>query len=264
MRDVRRPDGSRRLLIAGNWKMNKTYRQAVDLTQAIVDSLERDWKSQADVVLCPPFTALRGVSNVIAFAHSWAQVGAQDCSFEDEGAFTGQISVSMLTDLDCVYCIVGHSERRGLLGETSADVAKKVIALEKAQVTPILCVGEQRDVYEAGNTEAFVVEEVRASLEGVAELPAGISIAYEPIWAIGTGLVPAPEHAQRVAQAIRQELHALLGEKIADEARILYGGSVKPGNVKQFVSCPDVDGALIGGASLDADSFCRIVENAIG
>jgi triosephosphate isomerase len=251
-----------RLLIAGNWKMNKTYTQAVNLAQEISDRARREWASVADVVLIPPFTALRGVSNVIAFDRSFLRVGAQDCSPHQQGAFTGQISVDMLTDLDCAYCIVGHSERRGLLGETDADVAAKAAALEEAGVTPIVCVGEDREVYDRGATVEHVVAQVAGSLGGVDVSTGGIAVAYEPIWAIGTGMVAAPDHAQRVARAIRERLASMYGDQQARRARVLYGGSVKPGNVAAFIACPDIDGALVGGASLKADDFCSIVTNA--
>ncbi len=256
--------GQRRLIVAGNWKMNETYREAVDLAQGVCDRLSREWREDADVVLCPPFTALRGVSNVIAFDHSaWCQVGAQDVSFEGDGAFTGQISARMIADLDCLWCIVGHSERRGLLGETDADVARKAAALQAAGITPIVCVGEGRDVYEAGQTVDHVTAQVAGSLAGLEVGQAGLVLAYEPIWAIGTGLVPSPEHAQRVANAIRACVAQTLGEDVAQAARVLYGGSVKPGNVAAFVSCPDVDGVLVGGAALDADDFVAIVCRAV-
>ncbi|MBM6999519.1 triose-phosphate isomerase [bacterium] len=261
-----RDAAARTPIIAGNWKMHKTYAEAVSLTQGIIDRLPKDATRRADVVLCPPFTALRGVSNAIAFDHARIKVGAQDCSAEPEGAYTGQVSVAMIADLDAAYAIVGHSERRGLLGETSADVAAKARALCAAGLTPIVCVGESREVYEAGDTIDFVVDEVAASLAGVRvdADAAGLCVAYEPIWAIGTGLVPSPEHAQRVAAAIRAQVGATCGAQVAERARVLYGGSVKPGNVAAFMVQQDVDGALVGGASLDADTFVRLVLSALG
>ena len=254
---------ARRPLIAGNWKMNKTYGGAVSLTQDLVDRVERSWKQSADILVCPPYTALRGVSNVIAFDHSFVAVGAQDCSWHEDGAFTGQISISMLKDLDCTYCIVGHSERRTLLGETSEEVARKVCALAAAGVTPIVCVGEDRATYDAGDTVAYVTGQVRDSLAGYEPSSCGLVVAYEPIWAIGSGLVPSPEHAQAVAQAIREEVAALFGDKVARELRVLYGGSVRPANASQFTSGADVDGVLVGGASLDATSFYELAKAII-
>lgn len=249
----------RKPLVAGNWKMNGTYGEAVRLAQQVCDLLERSWKSRVDVLMCPPFTALRGVSNVIAFEHSWAQVGAQDCFWEPSGAFTGAVSIPMLTDLDCTYCIVGHSERRGVFGEGSDVVARKAAALATAGVTPIVCVGEGRDVYESGRTCAFVSEQLTASLAGVDASRSGLVVAYEPVWAIGSGAAATPEHAQDVACAIRE---AVAGAQVgvgAEDVRVLYGGSVKPANARMFTQCADVDGVLVGGASLDADDFCAMV-----
>lgn len=254
---------ARRPLVAANWKMNKTYSQGVNLAQGVCDRLERSWRTKVDVVMCPPFTVLRGVSNVIAFDRSFAQVGAQDCYWEPAGAFTGAISVEMLADLDCAWCIVGHSERRSLFGETSEQVARKVSALLAGKVTPIVCVGEPRDVYDAGDTCAYVVEQLLASLEGVPAPQGEVVVAYEPVWAIGSGLVATPEHAQVVASAIREAIARRFGEQAAQRDRVLYGGSVKPGNVGMFTSCPDVDGVLVGGASLDAESFCDLIKKVV-
>lgn len=261
-----RQHGQPRLLIAGNWKMNGTYSQAVNLAQQLINNSEKDWAAAADIVLCPPFTALRGVSNALAFDHSFIKVGAQNCSAHGQGAHTGEISIDMLADLDCSYCIVGHSERRQLLGESSSQVAAKVLALLKAGLTPIICVGEDHSRYEAGASVQTVVEQLSASLEGVdADLLSNTSlaVAYEPIWAIGTGTVAAPEHAQTVCAAIRSELARLFGPDTAEECRILYGGSVRPANVRAFMSCPDINGALVGGAALDAQEFTDLINNAL-
>ena len=259
--------GVRLPLIAANWKMNTTYSEGVQLAQGVIDRLERTWRRRCDVVLCPPFTVLRGVSNVIAFDKSWAQVGAQDCHWEPNGAFTGEVSIAMLKDLDCAYCIVGHSERRAYFGETDEVVARKTAALLSQGLTPIVCVGEPREVYEAGGTVEHVVAQLRGALAGqVASLvgPAGIVVAYEPVWAIGSGQVPTPEHAQQVAAAIRATLAELAGAPAAQASRVLYGGSVKAGNVAAFTGQPDVDGALVGGASLDAASFVDIIRGVLG
>ena len=258
---------SRLPLIAANWKMHETYSEGVKLAQGVVDRLERSWRRHCDVVMCPPFTVLRGVSNVIAFDKSWAQVGAQDCHWEAEGAYTGEVSIPMLKDLDCTFCIVGHSERRAYFGETDEVVARKTAALLAKGVTPIVCVGEPREVYEAGATVDHVVAQVRGALAGDASQlvgPSGLVIAYEPVWAIGSGQVPTPEHAQQVAAAIREELARLVGPAAAKASRVLYGGSVKAGNVAAFTSQPDVDGALVGGASLDAESFVDIIKGVLG
>lgn len=253
----------RKVLVAGNWKMNETYSSAVKLAQQVIDRLERRWRTDVDVVFCPPFTALRGVSNVIAFGKSYAQVGAQAVSIEEQGAFTGQVSAAMLKDLDCSWCIVGHSERRSLCGETDADVAAQCTRLAAHGIAPIVCVGEPVEVYDDGATVDYVAAQVRASLADAVLDGVGLAVAYEPIWAIGTGKVPTPEHVQGVAEAIRAAVAEACGEARAADARVLYGGSVKPGNCAAFVSCPDVDGVLVGGDSLDAAKFVDIVERSM-
>ena len=255
---------ARKPLVAGNWKMNTTYGGAVQLAQQVVDRLPKSWKAEVDVLMCPPFTALRGVSNVIAFDNSWALVGAQNCAVEDKGAFTGEVSPVMLRDLDCAWCIVGHSERRSMFGETSELVAAKCTALARNGIAPIVCVGEPVDVYDAGDTIAYVAEQTRASLRD-ADLKGApdLAVAYEPVWAIGTGRIPSPEHVQAVAEAIRAAVAEVRCEKRAASTRILYGGSVKPGNAAAFVAMPDIDGVLVGGDALDADSFVGIVERVM-
>ena len=254
---------ARKPLVAGNWKMNKTYAEAVQLSQQVVDRLKRSWKDEVDVLMCPPFTALRGVSNVIAFDHSYALVGGQNCSDRDAGAFTGEVSAPMLADLDCTWCIVGHSERRQLFGETGADVAAKCRALVRSGVAPIVCVGEPAEVREAGGAIDYITAQLAASLEGVELGGVDLAVAYEPVWAIGTGSVPTPEVVQEVASAIRRKLAELLGGDRAARTRVLYGGSVKPGNAAAFAACADVDGVLVGGDALDADSFVSIVERVL-
>lgn len=260
MRNAQQP---RTPLVAGNWKMHKTYAEAVTLAQQVCDGLERRWKAGVEVLMCPPFTALRGVSNVIAFDHAWAKVGAQDCCWEGSGAFTGAVSVPMLADLDCAYCVVGHSERRTIFGEPDEVVARKAAACAAGGVCPIVCVGEDRAVYEAGQTVGFVRAQAAASLAGVDAARTGLVVAYEPLWAIGSGLTPTPEHAQQVAAAVREVVASCGCGVGADEVRVLYGGSVRAGNVAAFTACPDVDGVLVGGASLEATGFVDIVKAVV-
>lgn len=250
-------------LLVGNWKMNLTYSSAVTLSQLVVDRLERSWKGRVDVVMCPPFTALRGVSNVIAFSRSYAQVGAQHCFWEEEGAFTGEVSPQMIADLDCSWCIVGHSERRSFFGQTDEQVGRICNALVAHRVAPIVCVGEPAEVYDADETVPYVTAQLSASLEGVDAGRGDFAVAYEPVWAIGSGRTPSPEHAQAVAAALRSTLADMWGPERADAVRVLYGGSVKPSNVAAFVACPDIDGALVGGASLDASSFIELVKGVL-
>lgn len=260
---LKRPQaGGRKVLVAGNWKMNKTYGEAVQLAQLVSDRLKRGWKDDVEVVLCPPATALRGVSNVFAFDKSYAKVGGQDCSAHDSGAYTGDISAPMLADLDCAWCIVGHSERRSLLGETDADVARKCAALARAGVAPLLCVGEPVEVYDAGGTLDFVSAQVRAALDGVDLGDVDLAVGYEPVWAIGSGRVPAPEEVQDVARAVRAALAQACGEERARRTRVLYGGSVRAANAPAFLEGDDVDGLLVGGASLKAPEFLEIVGGA--
>lgn len=260
---MRREGGSgargRKPLVVGNWKMNCTYGAAVQLAQLVVDGCQRSWKDEVEVVLCPPFTALRGVSNVIAFDRSWVEVGAQNCYPAEAGAYTGEVSPAMLADLDCSWCIVGHSERRLLLGETDADAARKCAALAGAGISPILCVGEPAEVFEAGGTAEYVSAQVKAALTGVDLGGAGLAVGYEPVWAIGTGRVPSPEQAQEVASAVRAAVAEACGDARAASARVLYGGSVRAANAPAFTAQADIDGLLVGGASLKADEFLDIV-----
>lgn len=249
----------RKPLVVGNWKMNCTYGAAVQLAQLVVDGCQRSWRDEVEVVLCPPFTALRGVSNVIAFDRSWVEVGAQNCYPRESGAYTGEVSPAMLRDLDCAWCIVGHSERRRLLGETDADAAAKCAALASAGVSPLLCVGEPSEVYERGGTVDYVVAQVRAALDGTDLAGVGLAVGYEPVWAIGTGLVPSPGQAQEVASAVRAAVAEACGEARAASTRVLYGGSVRAANAPAFLAEADIDGLLVGGASLKADEFLDIV-----
>jgi len=254
----------RKPMIAGNWKMYKTAGEGAILVQNLDERVQPYW-SDVDVVVCPPFTALKSVSTVIELDKLQIGLSAQNVHWETEGAFTGEISPRMLADLRCDYCIVGHSERRQMFGDTDATVNKKVHALLAAGITPIVCVGESLETREANDTERYVREQVRGALDGVdAEKVGDLVVAYEPIWAIGTGLTPTPESANDVCRSIRATLGALFGQPAAIRTRILYGGSAKPENIGQFMPEPDIDGALVGGAALDAASFADMVKTAAG
>ncbi|MCL4554816.1 MAG: triose-phosphate isomerase [Actinobacteria bacterium] len=249
----------RQPMIAGNWKMYKKAGEAAILVQNMEELVEEHWHD-VDIVICPPFTALKSVSVVIELDRLTLELGAQNVHWEAEGAFTGEISPPMLAELRCGYCIVGHSERREMFGETDETVNRKVKALLAHKITPIVCVGETADIREANQTEAVVRTQVKAALEGISAIEAaGIVIAYEPVWAIGTGRTPTPEGANDVARTIRATVGALFGPPAAQSCRVLYGGSVKPENAAMFFCEPDIDGALVGGAALDAESFAEIV-----
>ena len=251
----------RKRMIAGNWKMNNTRPEAVVLTQEIANRVPAAWLDQVDVVIIPPFIDLLPALTVLDFDKNEIAVGAQNCYWEDHGAFTGEVSVPMLKDLGVTYCIVGHSERRGLFGETDEDVNKKAKALIAGQIKPIICVGESLAVRDEGTTLDFVCAQVRAAFAGIdGSLAKGCVVAYEPIWAIGTGRTATPEQAQEVCAAIRATLAEMYGADVADEMRVLYGGSMNPGNVEDLVAQPDIDGGLIGGAALKADSFLSLVK----
>lgn len=253
---------ARRPMVAGNWKMYKTAGEGAILTQNI-EPLVSDFWEDVEVVVCPPFTALKSVSTVIELDRLKMGLGAQDMYWEDEGAFTGAIAPRMLVDLRCNYVIVGHSERREYFGETDQTVNKKAHAVFDAGMVPIVCVGESLAVREAEETEAFVRGQVRAAIEGFsAEQAESLVIAYEPLWAIGTGRTPTPEGANDVCRSIRATVGAVFGQPAAMAVRVLYGGSVKPENAALFFAEPDIDGALVGGAALDAASFASIVEAA--
>jgi triosephosphate isomerase (TIM) len=252
----------RKPLISGNWKMNLNHFEATALVQKLVYELGEEDYASADVSIHPPFTDIRTVQ-VYFLAETEPvpmAIGAQNCHWEDQGPFTGEISPAMLAKLDVRYVIVGHSERRELFGETDETVNRKVHAVLRWEMTPILCVGEALDEREAGTTEAKVTGQMRAGLAGVSpERVGGLVIAYEPIWAIGTGRTATPEDAQAVCATIRRTVASLAGAAAADTVRVQYGGSVKPENAADLMACPDIDGALVGGASLDAASFAGIV-----
>jgi triosephosphate isomerase len=241
-------------IMAGNWKMYKTARQAAETIRSLRDLLAG--VSGVEVVVCPPFTALSAA--VEAARGTGIAVGAQDCSWEKEGAFTGEVAVPMIADLGASHVIVGHSERRQYFGETDATVDKKVGAVLAAGLSPIACVGETLQEREAGQTLAVLERQVRDGLARHLGAHA-LVVAYEPVWAIGTGKTATPAQAQEVHAFLRQLTATLAGQPVADRLRLLYGGSVKPDNIATLMAEPDVDGGLVGGASLDAVSFAKII-----
>jgi triosephosphate isomerase len=249
----------RKKIIAGNWKMNKTAGEGEALANAIKRDLSAETK--VDVVLCPAFTAISAVSQAVS--GSQIAIGAQNMHWEAEGAYTGEISAAMLRDLYCRYVILGHSERRQYFGETDASVNKKTHAALAAGLKPIVCVGETLEEREADQIESVITTQINGGLAGLtsAQLK-NVIIAYEPVWAIGTGKTATPEQAQDVHAMIRGLLAKLSDKATADSVRIQYGGSMKPGNAAELLSKPDIDGGLIGGAALDAQSFIEIVKAA--
>ena len=253
----------RNRMIAGNWKMNKTYVEGVELAQGLADQLT-DGTGDVDVVVCPPTVDLKGVSEVIEQSEAPFALGAQNVYFEESGAFTGETAPNMLEAVGATYCIIGHSERRGYFGETDEDINKKAKVLMAHGIVPISCCGEPLEVREAGTHVDFVVNQIKADTEGL-EIsdPSKCVVAYEPIWAIGTGKTATADDAQEVCGAIRKTLAEVFGQQTADGIRVLYGGSAKPENVAGFLEKEDVDGALVGGASLKADSFSAMVKAAM-
>lgn len=250
----------RNRMIAGNWKMNKTYVEGVELAQGLADQLA-DGTGDVDVVVCPPTVDLKGVSEVIEQSEAPFALGAQNVYFEESGAFTGETAPNMLEAVGATYCIIGHSERRGYFGETNEDVNRKVRALLDGGLYAVACVGESLSVRDEGGAEEFVCAQVRAAFAGLEPEEAGkCVVAYEPIWAIGTGRTATPEQAQDMCAAIRATLADMFGDETADEMRILYGGSMNVGNVEQLLAQPDIDGGLVGGASLKADQFVQLVK----
>jgi triosephosphate isomerase len=243
-------------LIAGNWKMYKTVSEATALVEALLRGLPD--LSDREALVCPPFTALYAIGGLVR--DTSLGLGGQDVFYEAQGAYTGAISPLMLRDLGCTYTIVGHSERRQIFGEDDTLVNRKLRAALSHSLRPILCVGETKPQRDSGQAEAIVVGQVRAGLAEVdgAALPE-VVIAYEPVWAIGTGETATPADAQAMHATIRRTLAGLYGAEVAERIRIQYGGSVKPDNVDELMAQPDIDGALVGGASLTAESFLRIV-----
>jgi triosephosphate isomerase len=259
MPDAQQP--GRRPLIAANWKMHKTHLEAIQAVQKLSYLVDRDDRERVEVVVCPPFTALRTVQTLIDGDRLEFGLGAQNVHPEEEGAFTGEVSPLMLQALKCRYVIVGHSERRQLFGEDDAIVNRKVRAVLAHEMMPIVCVGETLDEREAGGTETKVTQQVRRALDGVAPERAGtVVVAYEPIWAIGTGRNAEPADAGTVVETIRAAIAERQGDVAARSTRVLYGGSVKPGNIRDFMAHPEVDGALVGGASLDPEDLALIVK----
>jgi triosephosphate isomerase (TIM) len=247
-------------LIAGNWKMNLDHLQAIAFVQKLAWSLKdaRHDFTTVEVAVFPPFTDLRSVQTLIAADKLPIVFGGQDVSPHDSGAYTGEISGAFLSALECSYVIIGHSERRTLHGETDEQVAAKVSAALKHNLVPIICVGETAEDLEKHGPSAVPVAQLRAALAGV-DTAADIVVAYEPVWAIGSGQAATPEQAEQVAAQLRSVLTELLGQDVAAKTRILYGGSVKANNIAGFMREPNVDGALVGGASLDLTEFANIV-----
>lgn len=249
----------RKKIVAGNWKMNKSVNDATDLASSVkidlADCIE------VDVVLCPTFTSLKAVSDVISGTH--IKLGAQNMHWENDGAFTGEISAAMLRDVYCHYVILGHSERRAYFNETDETVNKRLHAALAATLKPIVCVGETLEQRESGQMKDVVKTQLNGGLADAADGMADVIVAYEPVWAIGTGKTATPAQAQEMHAFIREVLAEMFGDSTANATRIQYGGSAKPGNAKELFSQKDIDGGLIGGAALDALSFVEIVRAAM-
>jgi triosephosphate isomerase len=249
----------RKNLMVGNWKMNATHLEAIQMVQKLSYRLESKDYDRVEVVVCPPFTALRSVQTVIEADHLSIQLGAQNVYWEESGAFTGEISPPMLARLGVGFVICGHSERRQFFGETDETVNKRTKAVLGSGLTPIVCVGETLDQREADQTEEVVTEQLRRGLQGLSgELLGSIVVAYEPVWAIGTGRNATPDDAGAVCELVRHQLADKAGLEVAEGVRILYGGSVNAGNIKALMAKRQIDGALVGGASLDPDSFAAV------
>lgn len=255
---------SRKPIIAGNWKLNKLTEESVDLAEDIkVKLMDCDKAALPVVILCPVFTSLPAVSEVLSRAKD-IKLGAQNCYWEDNGAFTGEVSVSMLADLNVSYIIIGHSERRQYFSETDEMINKKAKAILSKGLLPIICCGETLEQREEGITDTFVAGQIRAALNGLSEEEIAKSvIAYEPIWAIGTGKTCDSPEANRVIKMIRDTVAEVSNKDAADKIRILYGGSVKPSTIEEQMGMSDIDGALVGGASLEAESFAQIVKGTM-
>ncbi len=253
-------DKNRKLIIAGNWKQNKTVAEAHDLVVGL--KRELGTVKEVDIVVCPPFTALNEVSKLILDSNIW--LGAQNMSEHNTGAYTGEIGAGMLKEFSVRYVILGHSERREYQKESDALVSAKLQAAHGASLKPIVCVGETLTEREANQTEEVLARQLKGSLSGITgELMEETIVAYEPVWAIGTGKVASPEQAQAVHAFIRSKISELFNPSVAKHVRIQYGGSVKPGNARELMSQADVDGALVGGAALEVRSFSDIIKNSI-
>jgi triosephosphate isomerase len=253
------PRTGRRTLIAGNWKMNLNHLEAIGLVQKLAFSLTEAQFDAVEVAVLPPFTDIRSVQTLIDGDKMPISYGAQDLAVQDSGAYTGDIGGPMLAKLGCTYVVVGHSERRQYHGEDDAVVNSKLVAAYRNGLTPILCVGESAPVREGGAHCAHCTDQVEAALKGLtAEQVASLVLAYEPVWAIGTGQVATPDDAQEVCASLRTRLGELYSPELAAGVRILYGGSVKAANAAEIVAQPDIDGALVGGASIDPDEFAKL------
>ena len=242
----------RKPIIVGNWKMNKTIAEALDFIAAVDGNVHEGATFGVGTSFIALNDANKAAKNLI--------VAAENCHFEDNGAFTGEVSVPMLEEIGVKYCIIGHSERREMFGDTDETVNKKAKRLIKADITPILCIGETEAQYDAGETEKVIRTQLSGSLADLcADCVGNMVIAYEPIWAIGTGKSATKEDAQNCCAIVRDQVKVMYGEEAAEKVRVQYGGSVKPENIVEYMACPDIDGALIGGASLKADSFNDII-----
>lgn len=251
----------RKPIVAANWKMHKTHLEAIQTVQKLGYLVSAEDAEAVEVVVCPTFTALRSVQTLIESDRLPFALGAQNVHWEEKGAFTGEIAAPMLAALKCSYVIVGHSERRQLFGDTDETVSKKVKAVFANGMTPIACVGETLEERESGRTDERVESQVKAGLAGLApEQARTLVVAYEPIWAIGTGKNAEPADAGQVVGVIRSVLGGMYGGDVAQAVRVQYGGSVKAGNMRGFMAHPEVDGALVGGASLDAEEFALIAK----
>ncbi len=256
---------ARKTLIAGNWKMNQNHLEAIALVQKIAFALPEKYYTKVDVAVLPPFTDIRSVQTLTDGDKLSLTYGAQDLSPNDSGAYTGDVSGPMLAKLGCSFVTVGHSERREYHAETDELVNKKVKAALKHGITPILCVGEKLEVREAGEHIVHTTTQLLEGLKGLkAEQVSGVVVAYEPVWAIGTGKVATPQDAEEVCGAIRATLAEKYGAEVASTVRVLYGGSAKANNISDLVACENIDGALVGGASLDGDEFTKLCALAAG
>lgn len=249
----------RKNLMAGNWKMNATHLETIQMVQKLSYRLDAADYERVDVVVCPPFTSLRSAQTVIESDHLAIKLGAQHCYWEEKGAFTGEISPSMLEKLSVTYVITGHSERRQMFGETDAMVNRLAKAILAAGMTPIVCVGETLEQREEGIAEEWVRGQVLAALDGLSEQQvASLVVAYEPIWAIGTGRTASADDAGAMATLVRSTLEEGWAGA-AEDTRVLYGGSANPGNIAGLMAKRDIDGGLVGGASLDPDTFASVI-----
>lgn len=252
----------RKPFVAGNWKMSTDGQSSVALAEGIASGSADVADRKVTVAVCPPFVYLQSVAKAVGASN--IAVGAQDIYFEPNGAFTGEINASMIKDVGCVYAICGHSERRHVIGETDELINKKVAATISGGLLPILCVGELLSEREAGRTSDVVTRQLKEGLAGLdAEKMSAVTIAYEPVWAIGTGVTASPDQAQEVHASIRKLLAEMYSDEVAQEIRIQYGGSAKPSNAAELMSQPDIDGLLVGGASLKVDDFLAIIQAAV-